>query len=37
MRKMFSRYDEQQVEFYTYMQISNRIDLRQTRMDNNLR
>jgi hypothetical protein len=37
LRKMFSRYEEQQVEFYTYMQISNRIDLRQIRMDNNLR
>ena len=37
LRVMFLRYDEQKIELFTYMQVSNRIDLRQIRMDNNLR
>ena len=37
LRKMFLRYDEQKEGFYTYMQISNRRDLKQISMDNNIR
>ncbi len=37
LRKMFLRYGEQKAEPYTYVQISNRIDMKQIRTDNNLR
>ena len=37
LRKMFLRYNEQKLESYTYTKVSNRIDLKQIRMDNNLR
>ena len=37
LHKMFLRYDEQKTEPYTYTQVSNRIDLKQISMDNNLR
>jgi len=37
LHKMFPRYDEQKTEPYTYTQVSNRIDLKQISMDNNLR
>ncbi len=37
LRKMFIRYDKQKAEPYTYMQVSNRIDMKQIRMDSNLR
>ena len=37
LHKMFLRYDKQKAEPYTYTQVSNRIDLKQISMDNNLR
>jgi len=37
LHKMFLRYDEQKTEPCTYTQVSNRIDLKQISMDNNLR
>ncbi len=37
LRKMFLRYDKQKAEHYAHMQVSNRIDMKQVRMDNNFR
>ncbi|MCP4254683.1 MAG: hypothetical protein GY775_15030, partial [Candidatus Scalindua sp.] len=37
LRKMFLRYDKQKAEHYAHMQVSNRIDMKQVSMDNNLR
>ncbi len=36
LRKMYLRYDEQKAEPYTYMQVANRIDMKQIHKDSNL-